>query len=365
MGINIDLGAIQDFADLLREITGWQVKIKAAGSDAGHVMNLLVDDRKHSFLVELKRQLVSSMIPRIIEQLAGYERVAHLPALLAVPYIAPAQADALRKAGASYMDLKGNLHIAIPGLKIWFVGAARRLKDRPRVQSVTHQNMTGSGVRLVYILLNDSQRVMDNYRDLAKQAGISVGSVKATLDWLKKKDFLRIFAGRHANRVIVRKKELLDLWIEAYSERLKPKLMIGRYETVRVGETIPGKPAYTSFRSYSFHPNEASWGGEAAAIVLANEKHYNPGSGNLLIYIRNKNDLNALLTRHKLSRDSNGKLDVYEAFWQPGDEIKTGNAPPLVVYAELMTSGSSRCWNLAKEIYDQYLKKRVEDDSGA
>ncbi|MCE5227973.1 hypothetical protein LLG95_00045 [bacterium] len=364
MAAKVNLGAIQEFCELLKRLTGWKIQIKSRAShQTDYVMDITLDDHLHPFLMEFKQQLVTSMIPRLIQQIKRFEHDAHLPALLAVPYIAPAQADTLRKAGVSYVDLKGNLHIDVPGMKIWFVEAARRLRDRPQVHTVTRQNMTSSGVRLVYILLNSSQLITTNYRDLANRSGISVGSVKATLDWLKKKDFLRTFGSGHANRILVKKKELLDLWIEAFSERLKPKLLIGRYETVGVGERIPGKPSII-VRGYSFHPDEASWGGEMAAIALANEQHYNPGRGKH-VYIRRKNDLNALLTRHKLSRDSNGGLELFEAFWRPIDEVKAGNAPPLVVYAELMNSGSSRCWNIAGKIYDLFLKERIEDDSRA
>lgn len=363
MTTKVKFGAIQEFSELLKKITDWQVQIKQGASSAqDFAMNVMVDDHRYSFLVELKQQIITSMIPRIVEQIKQHHHDSRLPVILAAPYIAPAQADALRKAEVSYMDLKGNLHVDVPGLKIWFVEAARRLKDRPRVHSVSRLNMTGSGARLVYALLVDPQLIESNYRELAKRAGISIGSVKATLDWLKKKDFLRAFGTRHANRVLVKKKDLLDLWSEAFSERLKPKLMIGRYETAQIGEHLPGKPSIT-FRAYGFHPDEASWGGEAAAIAMADEKNYNPGSGNLFVYIRKKSDLNLLLARHKLSRNTTGRLELFEAFWRPGDEIKAGNAPPLVVYAELVSSASSRCWDFAKKIYDRFLKEGIEDDS--
>lgn len=123
--------------------------------------------------------------------------------------------------------------------------------------------------------MNDPERVSATYRDLSQRAGVAVGSVKAGLDWLQRRGFLRIFGqGRGASRTLVKRRELLERWTEAYGERLRPKLQIGRYR-------VQGDGMAQITQMDSFHAGQASWGGEMAVSLLLGEQHYQPGTRTL------------------------------------------------------------------------------------
>jgi hypothetical protein len=59
----------------------------------------------------------------------------------------------------------------------------------------------------------------------------------------------------------------------------------------------------------------------------------------------------------KLVPLNTGKLEILEQFWKPlnteGGSVKT--IPPLLAYAELITSFNSRCRETAERIKAQYL----------
>lgn len=389
------LKLIQEVADMLKRLTGWQVEVRPMGHTAlgerpDGLLTIGYGGRNHDFAIESRGQISAPMLPRIVEQLRADEESMRMPGLLLAPYLAPAQTAALRQSGVSYADLKGNVHLTLPGLEVWFVGAARGLKDvtqhPPTTQwetmtslvavphhssTVQRETLTTAGVRLIYGLLSDPKRASAPYRDLAKRAGVSLGSVKATLDWLQRREFLRVFGqGRRAGRVLVKRRELLERWTEAYGERLRPKLQIGRYTAQGAGPTPmrrvdtgepeePGELQMT-IRSYPAGA-QATWSGEMAASLLLGERHYK--SGTMTLYLYREQDLNLFLAQNKLSRDASGEVEILGAFWPQEDEIQAGVAHPLVVYADLMNAASSRCWEAARLIYERYLKEQVEHDS--
>ena len=45
-----------------------------------------------------------------------------------------------------------------------------------------------------------------------------------------------------------------------------------------------------------------------------------------------------------------GEIKIYQKFWL--EKSETGIVPPLLIYADLMGSGNSRCIEIAKIIYD-------------
>ena len=103
-----------------------------------------------------------------------------------------------------------------------------------------------SGLRILYALLTRPPENRWTYRDIAKGAGVALGSIAVVMGELKVKGYL-LEEGRDQRRLTQRRK-LLDLWVEGYGARLRPSLLIGRYqpsessleETLQI---LPGKLA--------------------------------------------------------------------------------------------------------------------------
>ena len=64
-----------------------------------------------------------------------------------------------------------------------------------------------------------------------------------------------------------------------------------------------------------------------------------------------------LVMTHLWRKDAKGNIEVRDAFWRPpkGKALEP-TVPPLLVYADLLTTNDPRAHAVAREIYDQYLQ---------
>lgn len=357
---------ILDIAELLGRLTDWPVEFvqsppdKPSQSNPDGTLEVTCDNQPVRFRVETKSQVTAAMIPGIINQRSQCAYAPSHAGLLVAPYIPPSIAKELKLREVQYADLKGNLWLKLPDHEIWFKNAARELKDyNAPVYSNSSSSLSAAGVKLIFVLLTIGEATCWPYRQLAEYSGNSIGSVKAAMDWLAQKDYLQIKALRNpGSRKLTRKKELLDVWTEAYGDKLLPKLLIGRYKSA-------ASPNFTQElnsgfdRPFGIEPN-IKLSGESAVGLLLGDDYYKPGS--TTIYLRDKNNLNQVMAAFKLNRTPRGNVEILEAFWNQKISGDTISAPQLIVYADLMNKDSSRCWNMAKAIYDQQLKRFIEHD---
>lgn len=111
------------------------------------------------------------------------------------------------------------LHVLITGRK----PQAQKTLGRP----VRAFNPTGS--RLVFAFLCQPGLENKSYREMATEAGISLGAVNWIINDLKSLGHLVDLGGR--GRRLVKRKELLKRWTSAYPEQLRPKIILGRFRT--------------------------------------------------------------------------------------------------------------------------------------
>jgi hypothetical protein len=134
--------------------------------------------------------------------------------------------------------------------------------------------------------------------------------------------------------------ELSRRWGEAYSERLRPKLLIARFSAE--------KPDW--WKEVQLEEMNACWSGEVAAAKLT--KYLKPQIKT--IYAPNR--LAALQLKFRFRQDDNGDIELLKKFWTfDGDGGSPGTAPALLVYADLMASGDERNIETAGMIYDRYI----------
>lgn len=144
-------------------------------------------------------------------------------------------------------------------------------------------NPTGS--RLVFALLCQPGLENQPYREMAKEAGISLGAVNWIINDLKSLGHLVDFGSR--GRRLVKRKELLKRWTSAYPEQLRPKLILGRFKSGYARDC--GK-------RWTYLPTH-SGGGEVAAKLLT--KYLRPET----VTIYAESILPRLQARHRLHRD--------------------------------------------------------------
>jgi hypothetical protein len=145
------------------------------------------------------------------------------------------------------------------------------------------------------------------------------------------------------SRILKNKKELIERWVVAYNEVLKPRIIRKKMRMLNQND-------FTSIDLNTLN-EKAVWGGEPAGAILTNtlrpEKY---------ILFTNA-DFSDLGKKIGLIPDNNGNVEIYQMFWNVKNNTIT--APALLVYADLINSGFERNIETAKKIETdelQYIK---------
>ena len=258
-----------------------------------------------------------------------------LPILLVTPYIPSAIAKTFAKEGINYIDKAGNSYIHHAHLFI-FIEGIKINKSRAFGEA---------GTKLVYELLCHPEHVNLSFRELASLTQLSLGSVGTIIQELTQMGFI----SKAKKRVLLEKETLLKRWLIAYSEVLRPKLIMKRMRPLSSTFYKDWNTLHLSIIS-----SQTQWGGEPAGCILT--KNLTPATYTIYTDTSWQN----IGKTFGLIPDEEGRIEVLSHFSteEPGKTVS-----PLLVYADLMISGDSRNREVAKIIENNelsYLKQRTE-----
>lgn len=277
-----------------------------------------------------------SIVVQVKSQLEGLD----VPGLLIAPYLSGAMIDACREIGLYALDTAGNAYLDLPGLYVLVKGQ----KDTTYDATQERPSGSASALRLIFVLLTDPSLVRASYREIATAAGIALGGVGPIFGDLAQR---RLVSGRDRThgRQILQPERLLDEWVTNYPIRLRPKLHARRFQ--------PQDPAWWQ----TVDPSElaAWWGGDVAADRLTGL--LKPATQTLYVVPdQRQRSIQSLITRYHLRPQSNGEVEVLDAFWNlPHSLTHPQIAPPALVYADLLASLDPRSLTVAKTIRDMVL----------
>lgn len=282
--------------------------------------------------VEAKANARKSNIGMILSQLEMQDK--NKKWLFVADYLAKDVAEILQKESHNYLDVAGNAFIKTNNLFIFIEGKKKRSKDKKN-QSCAFQEV---GLKLLLLVISDAESLQLSYRTIAEKTNISLGSVSNIFGELQDSGFI---LKTHKMRVLKNMDALLERWVIAYNEILKPRILRKKY---RLANTD------SSFLDINNQELGFVWGGESAASLITNYLK----SSNYTIYY--DGDLSVLTKNLRLIPDNNGNVEVYQTFWTEDLQLKYQNtAPPLVVYADLMGTNSARNIEAAKIILENGL----------
>lgn len=301
---------------------------------------------------EIKRGLNAARLEHLL--LSGTKRSRAVRPLLLTDYLSPVLAKRVTEAGLDFVDEAGNMTLRLPGkLYIHIRGSKPK---RPPVEG-SHGVLSPVGLRLVFILLADKAAGSLTYRDLSDVSNLSLASVSRAMEALEQRGFVET-RGR-AKRLVRRKRELLELWVAGYAERLRPRLVVGRYRS-------PERDLLAVAQRFAKEAKERKmqWtltGGLAAALLTG---YYRGDDLTLFVDAWSAEQGNAL--RWMPSPD--GPITVLQAFssWTVLHALIHKELPvadPLLVYAELLARGRERELQAASMIRDRYLSHLQDDTS--
>ncbi len=301
----------------------------------------LPEGEKKKFHVKVKRTLTEATATHLARDHANELRNF----IFVTNHVHRKYAKMMRNLGVQFIDTAGNIFLNQPPTIIFIHGY-------PRTDEIVDMNiryrekMFGpAGLRVIFALLCKRELWNANYREIRTAADVALGTVANIMKELTQKGYL--IEQENKQKKLIRRKELLDKWTDAYIEKLRPKTIFGRYKF--------NKPEL--WQQADLTQLDALWGGETAAYMMT--RYLKPEITTIYAGRPFKN----LLLDLKLRRDKDGDVEIHERFWNFDTIEENQNiVPPILVYADLIVTGDARNIETAKLIYDDYLEKHIGEN---
>ncbi|RKY98036.1 MAG: hypothetical protein DRQ10_07855 [Candidatus Hydrothermota bacterium] len=283
----------------------------------------------------IRSQLRPSTLP-LLESACREKRHA----IIFTNFVSRPIAERLRKGKIWFADACGNVYIEVPQRLMFFtIGAT------PHKHYLERTNiLTENGAKLMFYLLTHGPEIEATYRNIADDSGLSLGSVSILMKALARQ---RIVEGARRNYRIVDGERLLDLWTQAYLEKLKPKRFLGRFISLYRKDLSKLKEAVQKMKL------SVGLSGELAAEVLTG--YLKAQSVDLWVDLE---EFEEVKTKLRLMKSQNGNIRVYTHFnlkalsWSPMDKIM----PVPVVISDFIEIDDPRCLETVEELQKRYLQ---------
>lgn len=308
------------------------------GVKADKIIRLTIGEKRIQYYAEIKRNLQRPYVGLLVH----YRNLVPAPFLLVAQYVNEALAEDLRRNRIEFIDGAGNAYIDQPPLYVYIKG--NKPKDRGR-EGIRDRAFRGTGLKVVFVFLCDPQMVNQNYRAIARAAGVALGNIGSIIDDLTRQGFL-LDMGKKGHKLID-KKRLLARFVEDYPNKLRQRLVMGRFQ---------GNLDWRETKALGF--GNALWGGEVAAAKMTD--YLKPQ--NLTIYMEPKR-LEPFLLKYRLKRDPDGEIEILGIFWGlEGLAVHKGLVHPILAYADLLATADERNIEAAQVIYERHIAEHIRED---
>jgi len=289
------------------------------------------------YLVQVKRTHLSYAL---VDGLLGKLREVQKPWVLFAPHVAPPMGRYLAERQVSFVDAVGNLHLLGRDGRNLLAHIEGRA---PRRQA------SGHGMRLPahlvnFALLAQPSLVQEPVRAIALAAGVSKTAVADQLQRLEEQGFL---ARTREGPRLLRHGELLDRWVAAYLDVVRPRWLVGRFRAQATDVEALERQIESGLSDLTW-----AFGGGAAAWRMT---RFHRGEQTVVHIAGAPTDLAGRI-RWLPSREGNlSLLDTRAPLAFEG--IAPHLAHPLLVYSEMLASQDVRTREAAEEIRRQFLSE--------
>lgn len=286
-------------------------------------------------IAEVKRLMTPANLGQAVAQIQRFQKRG----VLITEYVTPPMAERLKALDIPFIDTAGNAYVRLPNLLIYVTGRKPQALA-PREKRV--RALRPTGLKVVFALLCRPDLINAPYRDIADAAGVALGTVNWVFYDLRRLGYVRETRAR--GRVYENEQGLLDKWVAAYAQELRPKLKPRRYRVEN--------PDW--WKKEDLAAFEVWLGGEPAAAILT--KHLRP---EITTVYGDTHFATMAKTVHAL-KDDHGNLEVLQKFWNfeiPRLDKRYPIVPPLLTYADLVATADARNLETAQIIRERYLAK--------
>ncbi len=290
-------------------------------------LNKMICINSIKFYCEIKKTISNANIFSVIEGVKNKSTDKNMPMILITNKIYPKLANTFADNQINWIDKAGNCDIRHENLTIKIAGQKNDMLNKTHIAS----KISETNIKLILFFLQNPESVNWPYREIQEKVGLSLGTITKAFDLLKSKRYL---VQTDKGRRIAMREELIEWWQQQYNEFLKPKLLVNRM-TFRT-------PEVRKKWKEMILPKGMYWGGDCGANLV--DGYLIPGE--FEIYTDVVSSL--LLRTGAVMPASDGEIHIYKKFWIGED--KQNLAPILVIYADLMGTGDSRCHEAALRI---------------
>lgn len=288
---------------------------------------------KHRLYVGLRGELRQTMLLGLLSQFDKNREKW----ILVAKYIPGPLKEELKRNGINYLEVSGNCFISTG--RIFLYVNDREVK--PARQKPSGRLWTVSGLKLLFVLIQDPELVEASYRKLSELSGIALGSISPLIHELSQEGYIKEDDST-GKKKLVNIGRLLDRWVEIYPVMLRPRLSMGAFRFIATQSNDVWRKKQTE---------GVYWGGEPGGDIYTD--HLKPEA--FTVYTtREPNELVKLL---KIVPDEKGNVVLIEKFWKdwPGNRSIQGAVPPLLVYADLIDGNDSRNWEIAERVKAEFI----------
>ncbi len=299
------------------------------------------------YAVETKRILSGSLAETFSYKLKTLSQSTNLKYILLAEYISSSVAKKFKEKGIEFADCFGNMFINLPWLKVFIMGY-------PKDKWIERQTSLGSStaLKIIYTILTNPKITGWTHREIAKVAGVALGSVTAVYRELRSQGYLHLTDNNgETHREVVHKAQLFDKWITGYEDKLRQKIYLGSYR-IAGNKPITDLPDMLS----NTQQEQVLIGGELGATLLE-KGNLRPGSATLHLDVNS--DAKQLSLQLKMIPDVHGNIMLLKTFGEcnglSGEKYPFPLTNPLLMYSELLQIDDPR----VREFAEHFFQSRI------
>jgi len=292
---------------------------------------------KIKFFCIIKTNVRRSNLNSLLQQLKQYKfKRKDTPILLIAKYISPSIFDELLQNDINRLDRAGNCHIRYMKNGHTIFQLSNKGEKNPIEKENTYPIFKEAGIKVIFYLLQNLRNVNRPYRTIQEATKVSLGTIKNVINGLIAQDYVLV---TNKGRFMKNQKALLDLWVISYHQVLKPKLLLSNM-------SFKSPEHKTKWKDLVL-PKGMYWSGEPGANLI--DAYLEPERFDIYTEIPSAN----LMRTGAVRPENPGDIHLFEKFWkwEAADSI----APIILIYADLMGSGNSRCIEMAERLLKNEL----------
>lgn len=373
-----DEAILEKATEALKHATNIRIEIAEtllAGQDANFIADALLNIGPYKGVhVEVKRHGPQAHVGTLINQIQRLPT----PAVLVADYINPKMADKLKHENIQFMDTVGNAYINLEPIYIFITGKKQNKDYIAPFRNKTNRAFEPKGLMVTYGFLTNPNLLNRPFREIAAVTGVALGTVGLVVKALTAGQFIHMEA-RNKHRRITNYQKLLDRWVAAWPEKLRPKHHIGTFAT-----DDPHWWKHVDIENYGGH-----WGGETAAALYTHYLKPEVTTAYIPLYKQAKLIGDMRLRKAEkidLLRKTEAIVELYTPFWLQEDEVvnpieqndtpfgnpndheylstikEPGLVHPVLAYADLIATEDIRNIEVARKLYDERIAQFSRED---